>query len=124
MTGLKSMIIQELEFCFVHALLVKEKISIDIKGYKLMSSDLPKKGNIIFKTGTNMRQFAYIDGGTISDQFYKYITGYKSAADTLIKNAIISGQPEILDSFYYPTCFLLRIMLKLNTLYAKTEIKL
>jgi hypothetical protein len=78
-----------------------------------MDTELPKKGNKIFVTGINMREFAYIDGGNKRKQFLQYIIGYKTAADITIDHALSDASPEILDTCIFPACFLYRQYLEL-----------
>lgn len=77
----------------------------------------PKKGEKIFKTGTNMRETAYIGWNNDSSQFWGYIEGYKRAGDTLVKDAIDDGYNSVLDTSIFPVVFCYRQQIELTLKY-------
>lgn len=74
----------------------------------------PKKDQKLFVDGGEYLEFAHYGWGGVENHFYGYIEGYKTAADTLIEQAIESGSIKTLDTFVFPILFLYRQFLELE----------
>lgn len=84
-------------------------------------TNFPSNGKKLFAEGGHFHDFSHIAWGDGDAQFYAYITGYKESADMLIKRAIDSKDTHILDTTFFPICFLYRqyIELALKEIYLK-----
>lgn len=77
----------------------------------------PKKGEKIFKEGTDMKKTAYIGWNNDSSQFWGYIEGYKRAGDVILKDAIDESSNLVLDTSIFPAVFCYRQYIELILKY-------
>lgn len=84
---------------------------------KLEELKYPKKGEKIFKEGTNMRKTAYIGWNNDISQFWGYIEGYKRGGDVILKNAICDSSNLVLDTSIFPAVFCYRQYIELTLKY-------
>jgi len=74
----------------------------------------PQKGQKLFVSELNLGETAQIawskDLGT---RFFGYISGYKEAADEVVRSALTKGNVGTLDTYVYPAIFLYRQFLEL-----------
>lgn len=70
--------------------------------------------NKLFIDTNDYYKLGHIGWGDTRQQFFGYIEGYKTGADTLIEKAITSKDISILDTLVYPALFLYRQFLELQ----------
>ncbi len=74
----------------------------------------PKRDSQLFVEDGEYLEFSHIGWGSLVSQFSGYIRGYELAAQTLVKQAITSRNISVLDTTFYPICFLYRQYIELQ----------
>jgi len=73
-----------------------------------------KEGSQLFSESQHTEANAEIKANDEVSQFYDYIAGYREAADTIVKNAMIRGNQRHCDLSVFPICFLYRQYIELS----------
>ena len=75
----------------------------------------PQRGQKLFVSDSNYDETAQIGWKDVEGQFYGYISGYKEAADDVIRSALEKGKVGFgsLDKYVFPAVFLYRQYLEL-----------
>ena len=75
----------------------------------------PQLGQQLFVSNGHYKEYAHIPHPweDMNAHFYRYIAGYKDAADTLIQQSLEKKDNYTLDTFVFPACFLYRQYLEL-----------
>jgi len=74
----------------------------------------PQKGKKLFIPEFILGETAQIAwSNDLETQFFGYVSGYKEAADDVIRSALTKGNAGTLDSYVYPAIFLYRQFLEL-----------
>jgi hypothetical protein len=83
-----------------------------------------KKSKMFTSEYDSLYEIGYIWGKS-STQFFQYIIGYKTAADTIIDSALEKRDTKILDTHVFPACFLYRqyLELALKNIYLDNSIE-
>jgi hypothetical protein len=74
----------------------------------------PREGRILFVDEGCSRDVAHFGWGSLSIQLAGYATGYKSAADTLVNEAVAQEDIAYRDTVVFPVLFLYRQYIELS----------
>lgn len=75
---------------------------------------LPQKGAKLFIDQGDYYEFSHFGWGDVWFQYVGYMTGYKEAADEVVRQALASKKIEQLDTHIFPVLFLYRQFIELE----------